>query len=261
MEQKLGRMPAMIVTILAAVAAYFLRLNQLQHMYDETGRVIAGTGKGFFTWFCVAVVLLFAAYAFLLRPRKKQQALSGRGTGLLLITMAGAVGMVLGCAAMVLDMEQEYDVLLAAGGIVAALCWAVVGLERYRGRKLPAALFMIPALFFAVRLIMDFRLWSQDPQILDYCFDLFALLSIMCATYYLGGFCFDQGKRRIAVFCCCCAIFFGASSIAGGRLREVAMTGGSMLWLTANLWTLLRPARKRPEDRTSAETTEKENNL
>ena len=54
---------------------------------------------------------------------------------------------------------------------------------------------MIPALFFAVRLIMDFRLWSQDPQILDYCFDLFALLSIMCATYYLGGFCFAKQSR------------------------------------------------------------------
>ena len=69
----------------------------------------------------------------------------------------------------------------------------------------------------------------------------------MCATYYLGGFCFDRGQRRVTVFCCCCGIFFGAASIAGGRLREVAMTGGAMLWLTANLWILLRPARKRRE--------------
>ena len=247
MEQKLGRMPAMIVTILAAAAAYFLRLNQLQTMYDETGRVIAGTGKGFFTWFCAAVILLFAAYAFLLRPRKKSSALSGRGSVVLLVTLAAALGMVLGCAAMVLDMERAYDMLLAAGGVVTALCWAVAGLERFRGRKLPAVLFMIPTLFFAVRLIMDFRIWSQDPQVLDYCFDLFAMISIMCATYYLGGFSFDRGQRRPAVFCCCCGIFFGAAAIAGGRLREVAMTGGAMLWLAANLWTLLRPARKRRE--------------
>lgn len=247
MEQKLGRVPAMIVTILAAAAAYFLRLNQLQNMYDETGRVIDGAGSGPLTWLCVVMVLAFAVYAWFLRPRKKYSALTGKGLGLLVCTLAAALGLLLGCVAMVRELEYEYDLLLAAGGIVTAICWVIVALDRCRGRKLHAALFMIPALFYAIRLILDFRNWSRDPAILDYCFDLLALICIMCATFHLGGFCFDAGKRRITAFFCCCGIVFGAAAIAGGRMREIAMTGGAMLWLAANLWVLLRPARKRQE--------------
>ena len=240
MERKLGRVPVMIVLILAAVAAYFLRLEQLRAM-----SVFVRTNG--LTWLCAAMVLLFAAYAWLLRPRKKYKALSDRSPLVLAVTLAATAGMLLGCVAMIRDLEHDYDLLLAAGGAVTAICWAVVALDRFRGRKLPAPLFMIPALFYAVRLILDFRNWSRDPMILDYCFDLLALICIMCATFHLGGFCFDKGKRRLTVFYCCCGILFGAAAIAGGRMREVAMTGGAMLWLAANLWTLLRPVRKRQE--------------
>ena len=245
MEQMLGRVPVMLVTILAAAAAYFLRLSQLGSMYDETGRVVAGAGFGPLTWLCAAMVLVFALYAWFLRPRKKHAALSSRGPGVLACTLAGALGLLLGCVAMIRALEQSYDLLLAAGGMVTALCWVVTALDRWRARRLPAMLFMVPALFYAVRLIFDFRNWSRDPAILDYCFDLLALICIMCATFHLGGFCFDQGRRRVTVFFCCCGILFGAAAIAGGRMREIAMTGGAMLWLAANLWTLLQPTRSR----------------
>jgi len=241
MEQKLGRLPVMIVTVLAAIAAYFLRLNQLENLND-------GAGKGPLTWLCVAMVILFAVYAWLLRPRKKQQALSSRDPLVLVCTVAAAVGMVLGCVAMIRELENDYDLLVAAGGMITAICWVVVALDRYRGRTLPALLFMIPTLFYAIRLILDFRNWSRDPMILDYCFDLLVLICIMCATFHLGGFCFDKGGRRLSVFYCCCGIVFGAAAIAGGRLRELAMTGGAMLWLAGNLWVLLRPGRKRQEE-------------
>ena len=234
MEQKLGRVPVMIVTILAAVAAYFLRLQQLQGMYDAAGRVVADAGKSPLTWLCVAVTVLFAVASRLLRPRKKSHALLGRGPAVMVCTRGAALGMILGCVAMVRDLENQYDLLLAAGGLVTAVCWVVVALDRVRGRQLPAALFMIPTLFYAVRLIFDFRNWSRDPMILDYCFDLLAMICIMCATFHLGGFCFDKGKRRLTVFYCCCGIVFGAVAIAGGRMRELAMTGGAMLWLGAN---------------------------
>ena len=242
MEQKLGRVPVMILLLIAAVAAYFLRLDQLQAMsvFIQTHRL---------TWVCVVLVAVFAVYSWFLRPRKKSNALSGRGLLPLICTMAAATGMVLGCLAMVRDLENDYDLLVAAGGAVTAICWAVVGLERFQGRKLPAPLFMIPALFYAIRLILDFRNWSRDPMILDYCFDLLALICVMCATFHYSGFCFEEGKRRLSVFFPCCGILFGAIAIAGGRMRELAMTGGAMLWLVANLWVLLRPSRKRQSNR------------
>lgn len=254
MEQKLGRMPVMIVTLLAADAAYILRLNQLRNLYDETGRVVAGAGKGPLTWLCLVLVVAFGLYAWSLRGRKKCTALSGRGPVVFACTLAAAAGLLLGCVAMVRDLENSYDVLLAAGGVITALCWVVVALDRFRGREIHPLLLMIPALFYAIRLLLDFRNWSRDPMILDYCFDLLALICITCATFHLGGFCFDKGRRGLTVFFCCCGIVFGAASIAAGRMRELAMTGGAILWLAANLWVLLRPARKR--QRTGDTTTE-----
>lgn len=81
-------------------------------------------------------------------------------------------------------------------------------------------------------------------MILDYCFDLLALICVMCASFHLGGFCFDAGRRRITAFFCGCGVIFGAVAMAGGMIRELCMTGGGMVWLLANLWLLLRPARK-----------------
>ena len=245
MEQKLGRAPVVILTIGAAAAGYFLRLRQLQTAYDASGRVIAGAGKGFLTWFSLALVVVFLLYAYTLRPREKYAVLSGRGPVLLVLTAAASVLMILGCVRMVLELEQRMDLLLAAGGVASALCWLAAGLERFRGRKIPALLLMLPSLFLAVKLICDFRDWSRDPQILDYCFDLLALICAMCATFHLGGFCFDKGRRRTTVFFCMAGVYFGAVALAGGSLRELAFTGGVTLWLLANLLPLLRPVKKR----------------
>ena len=245
MEQKLGRTPVVILTIGSAIAAYFLRLQQLQTAYDAGGRVIAGAGKGFLTWFSLAVAVLFALYAFCLRPRKKYNTISDRSPVVLVLTLAAAVLVTMGCVCMALELEQRMDLLLAAGGVITALCWVVVGLDRYRGRRVPALLFMVPALFFALRLISDFRDWSRDPQILDYCFELLSQIGVMCATFHLGGFCFDKGRRRITVFFCLFGLYFSAAALAGGTLRDLTFTGGVLLWLLANVSPLLRPSKKR----------------
>lgn len=244
MERKLSRWGVLCLTAGAAVAGYFLRLRQLEQMYDAEGFVIAGMGKGALTWLCLAAVVLFALLAWRLRPRTEYAALETSAPGVLLLSLLGAVGMVLGSVAMVLDLERSYDVLLAAGGIVTAICWAVAALDRARGRRIPAMLLLVPVLFLAVELVLCFRDWSKDPAVLDYCFDLFAQICIMCACFHLSGFCFDRGQRRRAVFFTGCAVVFGAISVAGGRLRELCMTGGAVLWLIAGLWPLLEPERK-----------------
>lgn len=249
MEQKLGRTSAMILAVLSAAAAFGLRLYQIHTIYDELGYIIAGAGRCFFTYFTVAVVLLFAVYTLLLRPRKKYAALAGRSLAVCLGGCAAALGLVLGCAAMLLSPVWETDRYLAAGGLLTALCWLAVAILRYRGRKAPIWLFLVPLLFFAARLVISFRFWSRDPAILDYCYDLFAHIGIMCALLHMGSFCFDKGKRRITVFFCLCGVFFGAASLAGARPRDLCITGGAIVWLLSNLWLLLRPKRKRqPEE-------------
>lgn len=254
MEQKLGRTPAMLLAVLSAAAAYGLRLRQLHTIYDETGRVMSGAGSGFFTAFAIVMVLLFAVYSWLLRSRKKSAALAGRSLTAMVCGCGAALAMVLGSAAMLLSPEQTADRVLAVGGFVTAACWLWTAMCRYRGQKPSVWLFLVPVLFFALRLVIHFRSWSRDPAILDYCYALFAHISVTCALLHMGSFSFDKGGRRITVFFCFCGIFFGAASLAGARLRELCVTGGAMLWLLTNLWLLLRPARKRPPREAGPET-------
>lgn len=245
MEQKLGRIPVMILAALSAAAAYGLRLRQLQTIYDADGYIRKGAGWCFFTYFTILMVILYGVYALLLRRRKKDTAISLWSTGILIGGCAAALGLLLGSAAMLLSPEGETDRLLAAGGLVTAACWVVTAMLRYRGRKVSVWLFLVPVLFFMLRLIVNFRFWSRDPAILDYCYDLFAHISLMCALLHLGGFSFDMGRRRTTVFFCLCGIFFGAASLAGAQTREVCISGGAMVWLLIHLWLLLRPGKKR----------------
>lgn len=253
MEQKFGRTPAMLLTVLSAAAAFGLRLRQLHTVYDETGHIISGAGWSFFTVFTIVMVLLYAVYAWFLRPRKKYAALTGRGLPALAGGCAAALGMVLGSAAMLLSPEQGTDRILAVGGFVTAACWLWTAMVRYRGGKPTVWLFLVPVLFFAMRLVINFRSWSRDPAILDYCYALFAHISITCALLHMGSFCFDKGGRRITVFFCLCGVFFGAASLAGARPREICITGGVILWLLTGLWLLLRPGKKRPFEESKSE--------
>lgn len=244
MERKLGRVPVMILTLLFSAAAYGLRQHLLETAYEVAAdgalRVIPGTGSGFFTWFTAAAVILFAVYAMSLEKRPTYAAL---GQLLLPEAMVGCVAglaLVLGSAAMLLTPNTVMEPLLGAGGLVTAICWVSVVLLQLRGKMPSVYVYLIPAVFFAVLLVVDFRVWSRDPAVLDYCYDLFALISVMCGLFYLSGFSLEQGRRRTAVFFLLCGEFFCAASIAGAPLRQVCLLGGAMLWMGINLWKLLK---------------------
>lgn len=243
----------MILTFLSAAAAYGLRLHQIHTIYDETGRIKAGAGTGFFTWFTLAMVLIFALAAWRTRPRKKCAAMADRSLGGLLLGCAAALAMVLGSAAMLVKPEEGSDRILAVGGLLTAVCWVVLAMTRYRGQKPQVALYLLPMAFLIVKLVIRFRVWSRDPAILDYCYDLFALITATLALCYEGTFCMDKGRRRLAVFFTLCGLFFGAASLAGAPSRELWITGGILLWLTASLWRLLRPGKKRPAEEEKTE--------
>ena len=124
-------------------------------------------------------------------------------------------------------------------------CWVGTALSRYRAKPAHGALFLLPAVFYVVELVLQFRLWTQDPVILDYCYDLLALICTMCALFHLGGYSFDQGRRRLTVFFALCGVFFNAAAMAGAPAAETFGYLAAALWLMVNLWLLLRPATQR----------------
>ena len=243
MEQKLSRIPVLIVTAVLSVIAYFLRSHQLKTAFDEVG-VVPGAVTVILSVFCIAAVVLFAVYAWFLRSRKKYGSVSSREVPLLAVSLAAAVCLLLSSVMLAMAPAQKGDMLVAVGGAVTAVCWTAVAMARFQGKKAHAALFLLPAVFYVVDLICQFRFWTRDPVILDYCFDLFALICTMCAVFHLGGYCFDKGSRRATAFFSFGGVFFSVISMAGAAGFRVLGYLGAVLWLLGNLWLLLRPGRK-----------------
>ena len=96
-----------------------------------------------------------------------------------------------------------------------------------------------------MELLVKFRGWGNDPVVLDYCFELMALIGTMCGLFQSAGFCFDKGHRRTAVFFCLFGVFFGAASVADAAGAEILVRLATILWLEASLWQLLRPGKQR----------------
>lgn len=243
MEQKLRRLPVMIVTVLLAVMAYFLRRSQLQTAFDAIG-VIPGSGRAF-TWITILVVIVFAVYAFFLRGRKKYTAVSSRWMPLLAVSCVAAVLLVLSSVLRLGSLAQKSNILIAVGGLVTAACWIGTALSRYQAKRAHGALLLLPAVFYVVDLVLQFRLWTRDPVILDYCYDLLALICTMCALFHLGGYSFDKGSRRITTFFTMCGVFFNAAAMAGASAAVFLGYLAAALWLLVNLWLLLRPVSQR----------------
>ena len=231
MERKLERIPIMIVTAAGALVAYLLRSIQLMMQVDATGRIVAGAGKSPLTWICLILVLASAGYAFLLSSREEMPCDS---LPAMVMTLAAAFFAALGSIS-----AWQYSPIVTLGGIVTAVCFVILALRRRQGVQPHALLFMLPALFYAVELIVKFRDWSRDPQLLDYCFELFAAIFVMFATYHLGGYSVGRGHRRRSVFYCMGGIMSSAIAVAGDNLLSAMPLVGVVLWLMANLWLLL----------------------
>ena len=120
-------------------------------------------------------------------------------------------------------------------GLLAGICLMVTAYMRSHSRITTPPLELLPELYLVIQLILNFKHWSTDPIILDYCVLLFAMIFVVLAFYYGTGFLFDSGKPRLTLFFSLCAIFFSASAVLDGIMDHDAATAtaylGFILWL------------------------------
>lgn len=235
-----------ICALVFSALGFTMRNLQLQYAFDEAGLPIAGS---ILTAMLIAVSLLGAlvlllgcralpareAFSDNFLPCKICFGLSAVGAAAILLGSAGSVWQTMRQSASLLDLLPGFL------GVFAALCIFMAAYGRSKGAKPMTALYLIPFFFAAVRLVLDFKNgWSSDPIILDYCFEMFAMLFAMTALYHLAGFCFDRGRRARTTFWCLLGAMFCAVSIADGGVCSVLVYSGLALWLLVNAWQLLR---------------------
>lgn len=238
MRAKTNRKLILYLLIAAGTAGFLLRRWQLATAFDEEGLVLRGSPSIWVLAVFALIVTVFLAITALGQRRRSAYTESfSSGTSEMILTVCSAA-MVL--AGSILAMVWgERTAILTALGVAAALSMAVIGMQRYRGVVPSAAIHLIPCAYLILALIVDFRRWSVDPTVLDYCYDLFAAIGAACAMVNLMGFCFDRGRRRETVFWCLAGCFFSVTAMGALGVVRCLTTGGLAVFLGVNAWQLL----------------------
>ena len=237
-------------TVIAGIIGFILRRIELKTVFDpET--MLAEPGAAV-TWILIAFSVLFlAAMAFLLRragalavEKGLPGAFGSYSPVPFYITALGCLaifagGVLLGVKVARLPGRNTADAVLALFAIlsaVSAVYCAYSAFRRVSGSEL--GLFaVIPVVFLCYWLILSYRQRAIDPVLLDYVYEIMALVFLLLGFYYIAGFNFGHIRPRNALFCMNGAIYLGIVTLADGHSLYAALiyVGLIMIMLVSSM--------------------------
>ena len=252
MQQKTLRALAAGSILVLSVLGCLMRYYQIQTGFDASGLPITGdlSIKLLAALSVLAILLSFLCCRVLQQHSHEKGLFRPSVPALFLGLFSGltlAIGAVWSLAELFgvsgIGVQAGLELLqLLAGMSVLASAW----LRWKRGASL-VGLHAVVCLWQVLMLLLNFRGWSKDPTIVDYCFRLFALICGMCGSYHVGAFCFGGGRRKISAFWCLAGVFFTLVSAVGEDRSWRLMEIGMCLWLMSNVWQLYGEARQEPK--------------
>lgn len=191
-------------------------------------------------WVLSAITVICAlALARTLKPRSVYVDSFSSDNGWLILSLLASLGLLLGNGLLIFQGTSGMNTVIAYLGVVAGGSMAVVAIGRKQGTVTSLWIHAAVTIYLVVKLIFDFRNWSIDPSLMDYCFSLFAAIGAMLANTYIGHFVFNKGRRKPAVFWCLVATVFNLCAVADGTLSTRLMLIGLALWSVSNCGQLL----------------------
>jgi hypothetical protein len=242
---------AYFITLIFAVAAAGLRLWTLLAAVDDKGLPVMHLS----IYIMLGATGVFVVLAFLMTLRSPGY--SGRhsvldyGRGGFICGIVAAVMILLGAcgefAAALVSGPTFWDPIICLLGILGGICLCVVAWFRCRDRRF-SPVELVPIVYLLAKLTLNFKGWSTDPIVLDYCVILFALIFSLLAVYGGGGFAFDVGKPKRTLFCAMLSVYFCAAAIMDGVMdlsfATIVTYGGLLLWQLPLIWDLLAPSQR-----------------
>lgn len=132
----------------------------------------------------------------------------------------------------------------ALGIVYAVLGGAAVGAVGYQTGKLLAkkrpffGSYAMACLFFCIQLVVAYQGWSEHPQIQDYVFGLFSLLSGVFFAYYRGAALAELKGRNFGAPLGLLGIFFSLTAIPRGHYPWLYCA--EAIWLLLEMASLVR---------------------
>ena len=147
--------------------------------------------------------------------------------------------------------------VLAALCVAACVCVVATARNNLRGEGKGKYSFtlLMPAYTCCMWLIVAYQARAADPVILDYVYELFAIIAVLLGLYFIAGFSFERPKVRRAAFFSLLGVYFSILTLADAHsLPDLLLYGFAILYLIANTVVMLANVRRCPPE----ENTERE---
>ena len=152
----------------------------------------------------------------------------------------------LGCVPVLIPTLQDAMAQFHGGSLIpalisilAAMSFVVAALCRLTRKQIPFLCHGLICVCFALKMLGLYQTWSFDPQLHDYCFQLFACIALTITAYQHAAFDAGKGSHRLLWFWGLAAVYLCFACLDSGLFYAA---GGS--WALSNL-TSLRIRRER----------------
>ena len=159
-------------------------------------------------------------------------------------TVFGGIGCVIAAIACLLFSPPAARTgnLVTADTVMRGICTVmlcILAFCRFTGKKPFFLLHGILCLYLAFRMINQYRFWSADPQILEYCFYLCGYAALMLTAYQQAAFDAGFGNLKALWLWTPIAVFLCFVTLAGPQERLFMPAFG--LWALSGL-SAVKPA-------------------
>ena len=223
-----------LTTLLFAFCGLGLRIYQLKTCMTEQGLIKDGSP---ILYLMLAFALLYVVLLGLLCSRIDKGLSDGRSLcGPAPFLFADLVGANVIFYGALLRLLNGGSIPVFIFGMAAALCLAVASLLYDKRSKHVFWLLILPALFFGVLLVIDFKHWSVDPKVIDFFFRQMALVGGMLAVLNVSGFPICYGRKRMTVFWCGICVMFSVMTLPDFFLSRAISLGELLIPLGLAIW-------------------------
>lgn len=222
----------------AGIIGIALRFWLLSTGTDKTGLLVSGHPAGILLWLLTAVTAVLVILVCLPLAQANKYSFNFPPSAI------GAIGegsLALGIlVANILALIGSADSLSAVTAVVGFLSVALLGLcafYRWKGIRPMFLLHSFVSIFWILRLVSLYRVWSPEPQLQNYIFQLFANVFMMLSLYQRTAFDVGCGNRRAHAIFHLAAAFFCCLSLIGSR--DWFLYGACALWAITDLCRLI----------------------
>lgn len=235
--------------LVLGAAAFGLRTGLYSFAVDQRGLLVSGHPLSYALW----AVVMFGA-AFLLWNVRKLD-----GSNVYEDNFSSSTPAAFSCGLMALGLLMTVKLQSPVGTGAAVLLWRILGIlcipamvwagvSRGQGKKPFFGTHAVLCLFLLIHMIGRYQLWSANPQLQDYVFELLAAISLTLFSYYCAAFEADMGSRRMQLATGLLAVLLCPVALAGSEPGWLYVYG--TVWVLFNLCTLTPPPKEevKPDD-------------